>query len=127
MINLVFASSNKHKIGELASMLPAGYKLLTLQDIMITGDIAETGETILENSLLKARYVAGYLKSRNVNFAVIADDSGLEVEALKGAPGVYSARYAGEHKNVNDNNKKLLSELQNVTKRQARFVTIISL
>ncbi len=127
MTNLIFASTNKNKIGELNAMLPAGYKLLTLQDIMITGDIAETGSTILENSLLKARYVANYLRSKNVDYAVIADDSGLEVEALNGAPGVYSARYAGEQKNVNDNNKKLLAELHNVTKRQARFVTVISL
>src|SRR6476620_8969733 len=113
MTNLIFASTNKNKIGELNAMLPAGYKLLTLQDIMITGDIAETGSTILENSLLKARYVANYLRSKNVDYAVIADDSGLEVEALNGAHGVYSARYAGEHKNVNDNNKKLLAELHN--------------
>jgi XTP/dITP diphosphohydrolase len=127
MTTIVFASTNKNKIGELSAMLPADYKLLTLQDIMITGDIAETGKTILENSLLKARYVANYLKSKSVSYAVIADDSGLEVEALDGAPGVYSARYAGEHKNVSDNNKKLLSELQNITKRQARFVTVISL
>ena len=127
MTTLVFASTNKNKIGELNAMLPEGYKLLTLQDIMISGDIAETGATILENSLLKARYVANYLKSKAVNYAVIADDSGLEVDALGGAPGVYSARYAGQHKNVNENNKKLLSELHNITKRQARFVTVISL
>jgi XTP/dITP diphosphohydrolase len=126
MIPLVFASTNKNKISEIAAILPSGYKLLSLDDIMLKGEIEETGKTISENSLIKARSVADYLRAKNIDYPVFADDSGLEVDALDGAPGVHSARYAGEHRSVPDNNKKLLEELKHVTKRQARFVTVIS-
>lgn len=123
MTEIIFASSNQHKIAEINALMPAGYVVKGLKDAGIIGDIAETGSTIPENSLIKAKYVA----ERLPGLAVFADDSGLEVEALKGAPGVYSARYAGEPKNDAANNQKLLQELKQITKRRARFVTVITL
>jgi XTP/dITP diphosphohydrolase len=126
-MELVFASSNKNKIAEVRSLLPASVNLKGLSEIGITGDIPETGITIRENSFLKASSVADHLKRSHIKASVFADDSGLEVETLSGAPGVFSARYAGEPKNDNANNMKLLLELKNVTKRQARFVTVITL
>lgn len=125
-MDLIFASSNHNKIREIGAMLPHGFTLRGLKDIGITHEIPEPGTTIKENSYLKAKYVCDYLKN-STNVSVFADDSGLEVEALKGAPGVYSARYAGIPKNDAANNKKLLEELKHVTNRQARFVTVITL
>lgn len=125
-MNLVFASSNKNKIKEIKAILPAQFNVLGLEDIGITQEIPEPGTTIKENSFLKAKYVIDFLKEKN-NVAVFADDSGLEVNALNNAPGVYSARYAGIPKSDDNNNKKLLLELKNVTDRKARFVTIITL
>ena len=98
-----------------------------MADIGITEDIPEPGTTIKENSFLKAQYVLDFLKQKNETVAVFADDSGLEVEALNNAPGVYSARYAGVPKSDANNNKKLLEDLKLVTNRKARFVTVISL
>lgn len=106
-------------------MLPAEFTLGGLEDIGITNEIPEPGSTIKENSYLKAKYVVGFLKDKAI--AVFADDSGLEVEALNGAPGVYSARYAGIPKSDEANNKKLLEELRSKTTRKARFVTVITL
>ena len=105
-------------------MLPTHIKLLGLEDIGITNEIPEPGTAIKENSFLKAKYVIDFLKN---NPSVFADDSGLEVNALNAAPGVYSARYAGTPKNDTENNKKLLKELLNITDRKARFVTVITL
>lgn len=124
-MKLIFASSNKNKIKEIKSVLPSTISLSGLEDVGITNEIPETGETIKENSFLKAKYVAEFLDGTNVS--VFADDSGLEVDALNGAPGVYSARYAGQPKNDSANNAKLLSELKNSSNRKARFVTIITL
>src|SRR5687767_4846736 len=93
-MNLIFASSNKNKIKEIKAILPPGIILSGLEDVGITQEIPETGTTIKENSFLKAKYVVEFLKNQT-NACVFADDSGLEVEALNGAPGVYSARYAG--------------------------------
>jgi non-canonical purine NTP pyrophosphatase (RdgB/HAM1 family) len=124
-MKLVFASANKNKISEIKSVLPSSIELLGLQDVGITGEIPEPGSTIKENSLLKTKYVVDFLKDTNVS--VFADDSGLEVEALGGAPGAYSARYAGEPKNDEANNEKLILELQNLINRKARFVTVITL
>jgi XTP/dITP diphosphohydrolase len=107
---------------EVKSLMPSAINLLSLADIGCENEIPETGVTLSENALLKARFVFDTYK---VN--CFADDSGLEVEALKGAPGVYSARYAGEHKNTTDNNSKLLNELRSKTNRKARFVTVIAL
>jgi XTP/dITP diphosphohydrolase len=123
-MKLIFASSNKNKVKEIASILPSYLDLAGLGDVGITSEIPETGTTIKENSFLKANYVLQHCGDK---VAVFADDSGLEVEALNDAPGVYSARYAGEEKNAQKNNLKLLSELKNVTNRKARFVTVITL
>jgi XTP/dITP diphosphohydrolase len=127
-MNLLFASANKNKIKEIQAMLPSQIKLLGLNDINLTEDIAETATTIEDNAQLKAQFIWNYLKqhpsSQKID-AVFADDSGLEVDALHGAPGVYSARYAGEQKNDEANNTKLLAELKNETKRNAQFKTVI--
>jgi XTP/dITP diphosphohydrolase len=126
-MTIVFASSNKNKISEIKTMLPASFDLLGLSDIGITEEIPEPGTSIKENSFLKAKHVVDFLKAQDKHFSVFADDSGLEVEALENAPGVYSARYAGLPKNDAANNLKLLYDLQKVTKRNARFVTVITL
>jgi XTP/dITP diphosphohydrolase len=126
-MELVFASSNQNKIKEVQAMLPAGIQLLGLNDLEITQEIPETGTTIAENAEIKARYVYNYLKNKGKEIAVLADDSGLEVKALNGAPGVYSARYAGTPKNDIANNNKLLEALKTNTKREARFVTVLYL
>jgi XTP/dITP diphosphohydrolase len=126
-MHIVFASANKNKIQEISALIPSTYKLLSLEDIGITKDIPETGLTIKDNSEIKARYVAEVLIKKKLPWAVIADDSGLEVEALNGEPGVYSARYAGIQKNDTANNKKLLDELAKYTNRKAIFVTTITL
>lgn len=121
-MDLVFATHNKNKLMEVKSLIPPGINLVSLTDIGCHEDIPETGLTIAENALIKARYI--YNKFRLNCFA---DDSGLEVQALEGAPGVYSARYAGESKSTTDNNKKLLEEMKLKTNRKARFVTVIAL
>jgi XTP/dITP diphosphohydrolase len=126
-MDLILASGNAHKIREIASMLPDRFQLKSMGEVKIVEDIPETGATIHENAELKAAYVYALLKGKGIEVAVLADDSGLEVAALNGAPGVYSARYAGESKNDVANNAKLLLELKNVTKREARFVTVLSL
>ena len=126
-MHIVFASANKSKIQEISALIPSTYKLVSLEDIGIAEDIPETGLTIKDNSEIKARYVAEVLIKKKLPWAVIADDSGLEVEALNGEPGVYSARYAGMQKNDTANNKKLLDELANFTNRKAIFVTTITL
>jgi XTP/dITP diphosphohydrolase len=124
-MKLIFASANKNKIKEIKALLPSHFELLGLEDIGITEDIPEPGLTIKENSFLKAQYVLDFLNQKDV--AVFADDSGLEVNALNNAPGVYSARYAGIPKSDENNNKKLMEELKLVTDRKARFVTVITL
>ena len=126
-MNLVLASANKHKVEEIKALLPNGFTLLTMKEAGIDEDIPEPGATIAENSQLKAEYVYQKLKHVFSDLAVIADDSGLEVEVLNGAPGVHSARYAGEAKNDEANNLKLLEALKPHSNRKARFVTIITL
>jgi XTP/dITP diphosphohydrolase len=128
-MNLLFASANKNKIKEVQALMPAHIKLLGLGDINFTDDIAETAITIEGNAKLKAEFIWNYLIKHPTEIkidAVFADDSGLEAEALNWAPGVYSARYAGEPKNDEANNKKLLKELQQHTKRNAQFKTVIA-
>ncbi|MBA9072163.1 XTP/dITP diphosphohydrolase [Flavobacterium gossypii] len=122
MIQLVFASNNKNKIKEIQSLLPDDIQILSLEDIGCHEDIPETADTIEGNAILKADYV-----TKNYGYDCFADDSGLEVNALEGAPGVYSARFAGEHKNDHDNMDKLLRELENTTDRSANFKTVIAL
>lgn len=121
-MKLVFASNNKHKIAEIQAMLPDTIQILSLEDIGCHVDIPETAETIEGNAILKADYV-----TQNYGYDCFADDTGLEVEALDGAPGVYSARYAGEQKNPDDNIDKLLSELSGKSNRNAQFKTVIAL
>jgi XTP/dITP diphosphohydrolase len=124
---ILFASSNKNKIAEISALLPDTINVAGLKDAGIDFEIPETGNTISENSAIKASFVRQRLKELNKELPVFADDSGLEVTALNNAPGVYSARYAGEPKNDANNNKKLLQALHNVNSRHARFVTVITL
>jgi len=121
-MKLVFASNNKNKIVEIQSMLPSGIQILSLEEIGCFEDIAETANTIEGNAILKANYV-----SEKYGYDCFADDSGLEVRALNGEPGVYSARYAGAQRSSNDNMNKLLSELSSKTDRSANFKTVIAL
>ena len=121
-MKLVFASNNKHKIKELKELLPDKFEIVSLEDIGCTEDIAETADTIEGNAILKANYV-----TQNYGLPCFADDSGLEVEALDGAPGVYSARYAGEQKSDFDNIEKLLEQLKHSQNRKAQFKTVIVL
>jgi XTP/dITP diphosphohydrolase len=121
-VKLIFATHNQHKLQEIKLLLPKTIELVSLADLKFTEDIAETGATLNDNALLKARYI--YDK---FNTNCFADDSGLEVEVLNGAPGVYSARYAGLQKNDADNNQKLLLELKDKPNRNACFKTVIAL
>ena len=121
-MKLVFASNNKNKIQEIQALVPKTIQIVSLEDIGCTEDIPETADTIEGNAILKANYV-----TEKYGYDCFADDTGLEVEALNGAPGVYSARYAGEQKDANDNMDKLLSELKDKTNRKANFKTVIAL
>jgi XTP/dITP diphosphohydrolase len=121
-MQLVFASNNKNKIKEIQSLLPGNIQILSLEDIGCLEDIPETADTIEGNAILKADYV-----TQNYGYDCFADDSGLEVNALNGAPGVYSARFAGEQKNDHDNMDKLLQELEGKPDRTANFKTVIAL
>lgn len=121
-MKLVFASNNKNKIIEIQSILPDSIQLLSLEDIGCSEEIPETAKTIEGNAMLKANYV-----TEKFGYDCFADDSGLEVESLNGAPGVYSARYAGEHKNNEHNIDKLLVKLSDKNNRKAHFKTVIAL
>ncbi|CAM3947501.1 MULTISPECIES: non-canonical purine NTP diphosphatase [Flavobacterium] len=121
-MKLVFASNNKNKIAEIQQMLPKEIQILSLEEIGCYDDIPETADTIEGNAILKANYV-----SEKFGYDCFADDTGLEVDALNGAPGVYSARYAGDQKNSEDNMNKLLTELKDKENRNANFKTVITL
>mgnify|MGYP001138057575 CR=1 FL=1 len=121
-MKLVFATNNLHKLKEVQEMLSNTIELLSLKDIGCFEDIEETESTLEGNAKLKADYI-----TEKYGFDCFADDTGLEVEALDGNPGVYSARYAGEHGNAEKNMEKLLNELQNKSSRKAKFRTIIAL
>ena len=120
MKKIVLASNNKHKVKEFKEIL-SDYEVVTMEDIGYTEEIEETGETFAENALIKAETIHNYLKDKGLDYIVVADDSGLCCEALDGAPGVYSARYAGEHGNNEANRAKLLSNLKDKD-RTAYFV-----
>lgn len=123
MIQLVFATQNQHKAQEIQAIMPEGIQVLTLKDIDCNDDIPETAITLEGNAELKADYV---VQKFNVN--CFADDTGLEIEALNNEPGVYSARYAGEQKNSDDNMNLVLEKLKNNTNhRNAQFRTSICL
>jgi XTP/dITP diphosphohydrolase len=121
-MKLVFASNNKNKIKEIQALVPKSIQIISLEEIGCTEEIPETANTIEGNAILKANYI-----SKKYGYDCFADDTGLEVEALNGAPGVFSARYAGEQKDSNDNMDKLLSELKDKTNRNANFKTVICL
>jgi len=121
-MKLVFASNNANKIKEIQQLLPASIEIVSLQDIGCTEDIPETAATIEGNAILKANYV-----TEKYGLNCFADDSGLEVEALNGAPGVYSARYAGEPKNDDNNMDKLILALKDESNKKANFKTVICL
>lgn len=121
-MQLVFASNNKNKIKEIQQLVPSNITILSLEDIGCDVDIPETADTIEGNAILKANYV-----TENYGYPCFADDSGIEVDILNGAPGVYSARYAGEEKDDNKNIDKLLFELSEKTNRKANFKTVIAL
>lgn len=121
-MKLVFASSNKNKIEEIKALLPSGIELLSLNDIHCSEEIPETANTIEGNAVLKADYI-----SQKYGYNCFADDSGLEVDALNGEPGVFSARYAGEPKNDENNIDKLLHNLEDKTNKKAHFKTVICL
>jgi XTP/dITP diphosphohydrolase len=121
-MKLVFATHNKHKVSEIKPILPSFIGLISTEDIGCNEEIPETGSTLEENALQKAMYVY-----ENYNHNSFADDTGLEVKALNGAPGVYSARYAGEGRSAEENVKKLLNELEDCDDRSAVFKTMIAL
>tara|TARA_R110000850_G_scaffold150497_1_gene273140 strand:+ start:34658 stop:35245 length:588 start_codon:yes stop_codon:yes gene_type:complete len=121
-MKIVFATNNANKLKEVQSQLPATIELLSLEDIGCTEDIPETSPTIKGNALQKANYI-----KNKFGYDCFADDTGLEVEVLKGEPGVYSARYAGEQKNADDNMNKLLAALEGKTNRKAQFKTVVAL
>ncbi len=122
MKSLCFATNNEHKIEEIRAQLGSFFLLQKLEDIGCFEELPETQDTIEGNSIQKAKYVFDQYHD-----SCFADDTGLEVEALKGEPGVYSARYAGEQKNSEDNIQLLLSKLEGTRNRKARFRTVIAL
>lgn len=121
-MKLVFATQNRHKLLEVQSMLGNHFELIDLSALNFFEDIPETQDTIEGNAAQKAWFVFS-----KFGLSCFADDTGLEVDALDGAPGVYSARYAGPGKNSHDNLLKLLRELEGVTNRKARFKTVMAL
>ncbi len=121
-MDLIFASHNENKVFEIANLVGNKYKILSLNDINFKEDIIENGSTLQENALIKARTIFNETGKN-----CFADDTGLLVKSLNNGPGVYSARYAGEQKNADDNMNLLLLNLNNKTDRQAKFTTIIAL
>lgn len=123
MRNIIIATKNKKKSTELKSIIEAeGYKVLDLNDLGVSDEIDETGKSLHENALIKARYLFNLTGD-----LALGEDSGLEVDVLDGEPGVYSARYAGVQKNDQDNIQKLLKNLSRESNRNAQFRTVIAL
>lgn len=122
MRKLVFATNNRHKLEEVGDVLKDQLRILSLKEINCFDDIPETADTLEGNALIKAKHVYD-----TYGYDCFADDTGLEVEALGGRPGVYSARYAGEDQNAARNMEKLLRELEGSTNRRARFRTVVAL
>lgn len=121
-MQLVFATNNLNKLNEVQSLIPDRITLLSLEDINCFEDVPETQDTIEGNAIQKAAYI-----KKHYGYDCFADDTGLEVDALSGAPGVYSARYAGPQRNSEDNIQKLLENLKDATSRSAQFKTVIAL
>ena len=124
METIVIASNNNHKVKEFKEILK-GYNIITLKEIEYYDDIEETGKTFEENALIKANTIHNFLINKGIDYMVVADDTGLCVNALNGAPGIYSARYAGEHGNSAANRDKLLKELEG-KEREAYFICTIA-
>lgn len=122
MKKLVFATNNKHKIEEVAPLIKTHFEILSLADIHCFEEIEEPHDNLKDNAFEKARFVFS-----RYHYNCFADDTGLEIDALDGEPGVYSARYAGENCNFEDNVKKVLSKMQGKSLRTARFKTVIAL
>ncbi|MBP5359913.1 MAG: non-canonical purine NTP diphosphatase [Bacteroidaceae bacterium] len=122
MNKIVFATNNEHKLREIRAIIHDGTEVLSLADIGCHADIPETADTLEGNALIKAHYVYD-----NYGYDCFADDTGLEVEALGGAPGVHTARYAGDDQDSQANMRKLLLEMRDATNRNARFRTAIAL
>jgi XTP/dITP diphosphohydrolase len=121
-MQLIFATNNQHKLKEIVAAIDPRYKVLGLKDVDIVEEIPETHDTLTDNAIEKATYI--YEK---YGYDCFADDTGLEIDALDGRPGVYSARYAGEHCSFQDNVSKVLSEMKGETNRKACFRTVIAL
>ena len=119
---LVFATNNRNKINEIRELLGEGFKLLSLEDIGCFYEIPEVHTTLEENASDKAWHIF-----KTYGYDTFADDTGLEIHALNGEPGVYSARYAGKSKNAEANMNKVLKKLKGLTNREAQFRTVISL
>jgi len=122
MRKFVFATQNKHKLEEVKAILGNHYELISLADLNFTEELSETHHTLEENALEKSQFVFGHF-----HMNCFSEDTGLEIKALLGAPGVYSARYAGEGKNANDNIALVLHQMEKEKNRKARFRTVISL
>lgn len=122
MIKLLFATNNRHKLFEIKKKLGGSFEILSLKELGFYDDIPEDFETLEENASQKSHFIHEKFK-----MDTIADDTGLEIDALDGAPGVYSARYAGENCSFDDNIDKVLKELKGIKNRKARFRTVISL
>lgn len=121
-MKIVFATNNPNKLKEIQALMPTGIEILSLKEIGCTEDIPETGTTLEANAFQKAHYL-----KENYGYDCFADDTGLEVESLNGAPGVYSARYAGPERSAEANMAKILEELKGTENRKAQFRTAIAL
>ena len=124
MKKIVLASNNKHKIEEINAIFD-DYEILSMKDIGYLDDIIEDGNTFEENALIKAKTISKYLKEKNMEYDVLADDSGLCCEALDGAPGIFSARYAGGHGNDKANRDKLIKELKDKNKNSYFLCSLV--
>ena len=124
MRKIILATGNKNKLKEIKKMYPDD-EILSLADVGFFEDIEETGTTFLENATIKVDAISNFLKDKDLQCdSIIAEDSGLCVDALGGEPGIYSARYAGEHGNDEANRQKLLAKLKGETNRKAYFITV---
>ena len=121
-MKLVFATNNLHKLDEVRAIAGTRFSIISLKELGCFDEIPETGTTLVENALQKAQYIHDRFHCN-----CFADDTGLEIEALNGRPGVYSARYAGEHCSFEDNIRKVLLEMEGIPNRKASFITVIAL
>jgi len=121
-VKLVFATNNLHKLDEVRAIAGTRFSIISLKELGCFDEIPETGTTLVENALQKAQYIHDRFHCN-----CFADDTGLEIEALNGRPGVYSARYAGEHCSFEDNIRKVLLEMEGIPNRKASFITVIAL